>query len=179
MNVHGVNNMSPGNWTNLEAWEECLRVVTEARSETKWGASPNCIMYEEKCWESKLEELVIVLQLCVGMTPNVGQVSLMSGDGANKDFTFDGAYFMDSTGEQIYNDIVFPLVEVPKSLNKLFWLWSSERDRRLQRYGVRIRTDRIRKDVLNAGSWIVAGAKRRHSQGIRSHFHRYCHNRKR
>ncbi|CAI2351015.1 unnamed protein product [Caenorhabditis sp. 36 PRJEB53466] len=45
------------------------------------------------------------------MTPNVGQVSLLSGDGANKDFTFDGAYFMDSTGEQIYNDIVFPLVE--------------------------------------------------------------------
>uniref|UniRef100_A0A8R1DVQ1 Kinesin-like protein n=3 Tax=Caenorhabditis japonica TaxID=281687 RepID=A0A8R1DVQ1_CAEJA len=45
------------------------------------------------------------------MTPNVGQVTLLSGDGANKDFTFDGAYFMDSTGEQIYNDIVFPLVE--------------------------------------------------------------------
>ncbi|EGT33901.1 hypothetical protein CAEBREN_31227 [Caenorhabditis brenneri] len=45
------------------------------------------------------------------MTPNVGQVNLLSSDGATKDFTFDGAYFMDSTGEQIYNDIVFPLVE--------------------------------------------------------------------
>nr|pir kinesin protein OSM-3 - Caenorhabditis elegans [Caenorhabditis elegans] len=50
-------------------------------------------------------------QLCVGMTPNVGQVNLNAPDGAAKDFTFDGAYFMDSTGEQIYNDIVFPLVE--------------------------------------------------------------------
>lgn len=53
-------------------------------------------------------------QLCVGMTPNVGQVNLNAPDGAAKDFTFDGAYFMDSTGEQIYNDIVFPLVEVRK-----------------------------------------------------------------
>lgn len=29
-----------------------------------------------------------------------------------KTFTFDGAYFMDSTTEQIYNEIVYPLVEV-------------------------------------------------------------------
>ncbi|CAB3405819.1 unnamed protein product [Caenorhabditis bovis] len=48
---------------------------------------------------------------CVQMTPNLGQVTLLAPDGINKDFTFDGAYFMDSTGEQIYNDIVFPLVE--------------------------------------------------------------------
>lgn len=27
-------------------------------------------------------------------------------------FTFDGVYFMDSTTEQIYNDIAYPLVEV-------------------------------------------------------------------
>lgn len=29
-----------------------------------------------------------------------------------KSFAFDGAYFTDSTTEQIYNEIVFPLVEV-------------------------------------------------------------------
>ena len=29
-----------------------------------------------------------------------------------KDFTFDGAYFTDSTTEQIYNDVCFDLVEV-------------------------------------------------------------------
>lgn len=29
-----------------------------------------------------------------------------------KSFTFDGAYFTDSTTEQIYNDIGYPLVDV-------------------------------------------------------------------
>lgn len=29
-----------------------------------------------------------------------------------KQFTFDGAYYMQSTTEQIYNDIAYPLVEV-------------------------------------------------------------------
>lgn len=29
-----------------------------------------------------------------------------------KSFTFDGAYFIDSTTEQIYNEIVYPIVEV-------------------------------------------------------------------
>lgn len=29
-----------------------------------------------------------------------------------KSFTFDGAYYIHSTTEQIYNEIVFPLVEV-------------------------------------------------------------------
>jgi len=29
-----------------------------------------------------------------------------------KEFTFDGAYYVNSTTEQIYNDIAYPLVEV-------------------------------------------------------------------
>lgn len=29
-----------------------------------------------------------------------------------KQFTFDGAYYMDHTTEQIYNEIAYPLVEV-------------------------------------------------------------------
>lgn len=33
-------------------------------------------------------------------------------DQTPKQFTFDGAYYMDSTTEQIYNDIAYPLVEV-------------------------------------------------------------------
>ncbi|CAI4228094.1 unnamed protein product [Auanema sp. JU1783] len=49
--------------------------------------------------------------VCVDMNSNQGQVILTSDEGPPKEFTFDGAYFMDSTGEQIYNDIVFPLVE--------------------------------------------------------------------
>ncbi|EGT46843.1 hypothetical protein CAEBREN_30218 [Caenorhabditis brenneri] len=64
-----------------------------------------------RCRPFNQREKDLNTQLCVGMTPNVGQVNLLSSDGATKDFTFDGAYFMDSTGEQIYNDIVFPLVE--------------------------------------------------------------------
>nr|CDJ98396.1 Kinesin domain containing protein [Haemonchus contortus] len=49
-------------------------------------------------------------KVCVEMDPASAQVTLIS-DGPPKLFTFDGAYYMDATGEQIYNDIVYPLVE--------------------------------------------------------------------
>ncbi|EYB99322.1 hypothetical protein Y032_0123g1144 [Ancylostoma ceylanicum] len=49
-------------------------------------------------------------KVCVEMNPGSAQVTLLS-DGPPKMFTFDGAYYMDATGEQIYNDIVYPLVE--------------------------------------------------------------------
>ena len=45
------------------------------------------------------------------MESSIGQVSLLHEDSPPKQFTFDGAYYMDSTAEQIYNDIVYPLVE--------------------------------------------------------------------
>ncbi|VDO29177.1 unnamed protein product [Heligmosomoides polygyrus] len=48
------------------------------------------------------------------MDSGSAQVTLTS-DGPPKLFTFDGAYYMDSTGEQIYNDIVYPLVEACRS----------------------------------------------------------------
>lgn len=32
-----------------------------------------------------------------------------------KNFTFDGAYFTDSTTESIYNEIAYPLVEVSRA----------------------------------------------------------------
>ncbi|KAK6019007.1 kinesin motor domain protein [Ostertagia ostertagi] len=51
-----------------------------------------------------------LFKICVSMDPGSAQVTLTS-DGPPKLFTFDGAYYMDSTGEQIYNDIVYPLVE--------------------------------------------------------------------
>ena len=34
-----------------------------------------------------------------------------------KTFTFDGTYYTDSTTEQIYNEIAYPLVEVRKLNN--------------------------------------------------------------
>ncbi|CAJ0918210.1 unnamed protein product, partial [Mesorhabditis belari] len=50
-------------------------------------------------------------KICVEMEGSSGRASLVSDDSPQKDFTFDGAYFIDSTGEQIYNEIVYPLVE--------------------------------------------------------------------
>lgn len=47
------------------------------------------------------------------MEPSIGQCCLKNGtENLPKTFTFDGVYFIDSTAEQIYNDIVYPLVEV-------------------------------------------------------------------
>ena len=44
-----------------------------------------------------------------------GQCSIVNPDDEKappKTFTFDGAYFVDSTTESIYADIAYPLVEV-------------------------------------------------------------------
>jgi kinesin family protein 3/17 len=46
------------------------------------------------------------------MDPSLGQCVLQYEEGPPKVFTFDGVYYVDSTSEQIYNDIVFPLVDV-------------------------------------------------------------------
>lgn len=47
------------------------------------------------------------------MNPVIGQCSLKNGtENIPKTFTFDGVYYIDSTAEHIYNDIVYPLIEV-------------------------------------------------------------------
>jgi len=53
-------------------------------------------------------------KVVVNMDPSIGQVSIVKPDAPDqppKSFTFDGVYFMDSITENIYNEIVFPLVE--------------------------------------------------------------------
>jgi kinesin family protein 3/17 len=57
--------------------------------------------------------ILLFFKVCVEMDPQIGQC-LLQGDQENpaKPFTFDGVYFIDSSAEQIYNDIVYPLVEV-------------------------------------------------------------------
>ncbi|VDP17285.1 unnamed protein product [Onchocerca flexuosa] len=45
------------------------------------------------------------------MDQSCGQVILRGENGCTKQFTFDGVYYMDATAEQIYNEIVYPLVE--------------------------------------------------------------------
>lgn len=39
-----------------------------------------------------------------------------------KTFTFDGCYYTDSTTEQLYNEIAYPLVEVSHSF--FIYLWN-------------------------------------------------------
>jgi kinesin family protein 3/17 len=73
-----------------------------------------------KACPSKLESLLffdstLVIQVILDMDSSIGRCNLTNPGDVNapaKSFTFDGAYFMDSTTEQIYNEIVFPLVEV-------------------------------------------------------------------
>jgi kinesin family protein 3/17 len=54
-------------------------------------------------------------QVIVEMDSAIGQVCITNPEDRQappKSFTFDGAYYMDSTTEQMYNEIVFNLVEV-------------------------------------------------------------------
>ena len=51
----------------------------------------------------------------VNMDSKVGQCTINNPNEKKsppKPFTFDGAYYLDSTTEQIYADIAYPLVEV-------------------------------------------------------------------
>ena len=54
-----------------------------------------------------------------------GHCSILNPNELNapsKTFSFDGAYGVDSTTEEIYNEIVFPLVEVWKEfINTYYW----------------------------------------------------------
>ena len=55
---------------------------------------------------------------CVTMDSAKGSCTIKNPDDPKappKMFTFDGAYFTDSTTEAIYNDIAYPLVEVGKN----------------------------------------------------------------
>lgn len=63
-----------------------------------------------------------MLKPCVFMDSKMYQCSLANLDDPTappKAFTFDGCYYTDSTTEQLYNDITYPLVEVSHSFEKL------------------------------------------------------------
>ncbi|KAI6223033.1 Kinesin domain containing protein [Aphelenchoides fujianensis] len=64
-----------------------------------------------RCRPFNQREIKLASKPCVEMDPAMGQCILQSSDGPPKAFTFDGVYYLESTSEQIYNDIVFPLVE--------------------------------------------------------------------
>ncbi|GMR47574.1 hypothetical protein PMAYCL1PPCAC_17769 [Pristionchus mayeri] len=65
-----------------------------------------------RCRPLNDREKALTSKVCVEMMGAEGKVMLFPADNdPPKEFTFDGAYFMDSTAEQIYNESVFPLVE--------------------------------------------------------------------
>ncbi|KAI6211810.1 Kinesin-like protein [Aphelenchoides besseyi] len=64
-----------------------------------------------RCRPFNQREIKLASQPCVEMDPSLGQCVLQAAESPPKIFTFDGVYYMESTSEQIYNDIVYPLVE--------------------------------------------------------------------
>ena len=71
-----------------------------------------------RCRPMNAREKGLNCQCVVDMDNKVGQCSIRNPTDKKappKSFTFDGAYFTDSTTEQIYADIGYPLVEVSKS----------------------------------------------------------------
>ena len=58
---------------------------------------------------------ISTFQPCVFMDPEISKCSIVNLNDSTalpKSFTFDGVYYTDSTTEQIYNEIAYPLVEV-------------------------------------------------------------------
>nr|CAD2126002.1 unnamed protein product [Meloidogyne enterolobii] len=64
-----------------------------------------------RCRPLNERELQLNSTVCVEMDEALGQCALIDGTNPPKLFTFDSVYYLDATAEQIYNDIVYPLVE--------------------------------------------------------------------
>ncbi|GFT98503.1 kinesin-like protein KIF17 [Nephila pilipes] len=63
---------------------------------------------------TQLRERDLSCKVIIGMDSSCGLCSIVNPADSSappKSFTFDGAYFIDSTTEQIYNEIVYPIVE--------------------------------------------------------------------
>ena len=63
----------------------------------------------------KINIISLSFQPCVFMDPEISKCSIVNVNDSTalpKSFTFDGVYYTDSTTEQIYNEIAYPLVEV-------------------------------------------------------------------
>ncbi|KAF8777709.1 osmotic avoidance abnormal protein 3-like isoform X2 [Argiope bruennichi] len=67
-----------------------------------------------RCRPINQRERDLGCKVIITMDPSCGLCSIVNPDDNSappKNFTFDGVYFIDSTTEQIYNEIVFPIVE--------------------------------------------------------------------
>lgn len=74
-----------------------------------------CVRVIVRCRPMNEREKNLKCKPCVTMESKRGQCTIKNpGDpkAPPKMFTFDGAYYTDSTTENIYNEIAYPLVEV-------------------------------------------------------------------
>ncbi|KAK3101727.1 hypothetical protein FSP39_005895 [Pinctada imbricata] len=73
-----------------------------------------CVKVIVRCRPMNTREKDLECKVCVTMEAKRGQCTIrnpMDPKAPPKMFTFDGAYFVDSTTENIYNEIAYPLVE--------------------------------------------------------------------
>ena len=80
-----------------------------------------CVKVIVRCRPMNTREKDLKCETVVSMDSKRGQCSILNpGDkkAPPKNFTFDGAYFTDSTTEAIYNEIAYPLVEVSSFIPK-------------------------------------------------------------
>ena len=74
-----------------------------------------CVKVIVRCRPINQREKNLNCKTVISMDTPKGQCSITNPHDEKappKMFTFDGAYFVDSTTEQIYNEIAYPLVEV-------------------------------------------------------------------
>ncbi|KAL4224904.1 Kinesin-like protein kif17 [Mactra antiquata] len=78
------------------------------------AAGGECVKVIVRCRPMNTREKDLNCECCLKMEGARAQCSIMNpGDkkAPPKNFTFDGSYFVDSTTENIYNEIAYPLVE--------------------------------------------------------------------
>lgn len=85
-----------------------------------------CVKVIVRCRPMNGREKDLKCECVIKMTPEKGQCTIVNPNDAKappKNFTFDGAYFIDSTTENIYNEIAYPLVEVKQITNLIFMMF--------------------------------------------------------
>lgn len=78
-----------------------------------------CVKVIVRCRPINQRERDLKCHCVVTMDGARGQCSIVNPDDEKappKNFTFDGAYYVESTTESIYADIAYPLVEVSRPL---------------------------------------------------------------
>ncbi|XP_052227615.1 kinesin-like protein KIF17 isoform X2 [Dreissena polymorpha] len=77
-------------------------------------ATGECVKVIVRCRPMNTREKDLKCECVIKMAAERGQCTIVNPNDAKappKNFTFDGAYFIDSTTENIYNEIAYPLVE--------------------------------------------------------------------